>query len=387
MKVVHIVRQFSPSIGGFEDVVLNLCRELRSTHGFDASVVTLDRLFSDRRTRLAPREVIEGIPVTRIPFFGSNRYPIAPGLFGQIGGADLLHVHAIDYFFDALALTRWLHGKPMVASTHGGFFHTGFAAGFKKVYFNTVTRMSCRAYDRVCASSESDRAIFTRVTKQNLTLVENGVDILKWRDAGSAAIHPTLIFIGRFATNKRVAHLFPILHELRKFNPSWRLIVAGREYDQRIPELEEISAVAGVRDAVKFVNAPTDAECRALIGAASYFISGSAHEGFGLSAVEALSAGLIPVLSDIPPFRQLIDRSGVGRLIDVLAPAEAARSVQQLHESYQANAVGWRAQAIQAANRYTWPAIAAQFVDIYASALGGTGRSLDAAPSLGNAAE
>jgi alpha-1,3-mannosyltransferase len=275
----------------------------------------------------------------------------------------------------------------MIASTHGGFFHTGFAQGFKKVYFNTATRMSCRAYDRICASSESDRVIFRQVAKENLSLVENGVDILKWRDAASTIVRPTLIFIGRFATNKRIAYLFPILHELRKLNPEWRLIVAGREYDQRIPELEEICGIADVRDAVKFVNAPTDGECRALIGAASYFISASAHEGFGLSAVEALSAGLIPVLSDIPPFRQLIERSGVGRIVDPLSSRESAKSIQRLHEAHLAETADRRQKAMQAADRYTWPKIAAQFAEIYAAALKRAGRTLDVVPGLGSAAE
>jgi alpha-1,3-mannosyltransferase len=370
MKVLHVVRQFLPSVGGFEDVVVNLCRELKAGHGIESRVVTLNRIFAEPARRLPEQETIAGIPVRRISYAGSSRYPLAPGVFRELGDADLVHVHCIDFFFDAFAATKWLHRRPLIASTHGGFFHTRFAALAKRIYFNTVTRASCLAYSTICASSDSDLRLFRRIAPDNTALVENGVDILKWRDAASRTVRPTMIFIGRFATNKRIDLLFPILHELRKIDPSWRLIVAGREYDLRLPELEVLAEMASVRDAVKFVTAPTDQECRALIGASTYFASASAHEGFGLSVVEGLSAGLVPILSDIPPFQDFIRHGGVGRIVDVNDPQQAALGIQALHQAHLEQADDWRAASLGAAGRYTWPDVAARFAAIYSKALG-----------------
>src|SRR4051812_40420428 len=137
--IVHVIRQFLPNRGGLEDVVSNLARQIID-HGYRVRIVTLDSLFTDQDTTLPHREMIGGIEVVRIPWSGSTRYPIAPQVFHHLGDADVIHVHAIDFFFDALAWGRLLHRKPMVVTTHGGFFHTKNYAALKKVWFQTMTR-------------------------------------------------------------------------------------------------------------------------------------------------------------------------------------------------------------------------------------------------------
>ena len=116
-----------------------------------------------------------GCDVKRIPYFGSYKNPIAPAVFRHLREHDLIHVHGIDFFFDALAWTRPWHGRPLVASTHGGFFHTPYAARLKKVFFHTVTRTSLRAYSAILASSVNDRDLFAKLTGRYIELVENGL--------------------------------------------------------------------------------------------------------------------------------------------------------------------------------------------------------------------
>ncbi|MGI4797141.1 MAG: glycosyltransferase family 4 protein [Janthinobacterium lividum] len=328
MKVVHVVRQFHPSVGGLEDAVLNLARIQRRELGIDARVVTLDRLFTRPDTVLPALDIVDGIPVRRLRWWGSSRYPIAPSVLNAVRGADLVHVHAIDFFFDFLALTRPLHRIPLVASTHGGFFHSSFASQAKRVFFATVTRGSCLAYRRIIACSESDADMFRPIVADNrLVTIENGVDLEKFAGAASPIQTRTILSYGRFARHKRMHLLFPLLAALRAQDPSWRLIVAGSEADATLASLEAAAAKAGVTDAVRFVLQPSNAELRTLMGQASYYASASEHEGFGIAAVEAMSAGLVTILSDIPPFRRLVERTGVGVALDFLAPSKAALSV------------------------------------------------------------
>ena len=61
------------------------------------------------------------------------------------------------------------------------------------------------------------------------------------------------------------------------------------------------------------------------MGNSSFVASSSEYEGFGIAAVEGMSAGLIPLLSEIPPFRRLIARTGLGFTIDYSSPDAAAR--------------------------------------------------------------
>src|ERR1700712_2218982 len=136
--IVHVVRQFLPNKGGLEDVVANLCRQLLARN-FRIRVVTCDSLFSDPDRKLPQREIIDGIEVVRIPWSGTSRYPVAPQVFRHVADADLVHVHAVDFFFDALAWGKALHHRPMIATTHGGFFHTKKYAAVKAVWFQTLT--------------------------------------------------------------------------------------------------------------------------------------------------------------------------------------------------------------------------------------------------------
>ena len=96
-------------------------------------------------------EEMGGVEVRRVRWWGSTRYPVAPGVIKHIKDADIVHIHGVDFILDYLALTKVLHKKPLVLSTHGGFFHTAYAAGLKKVFFNVVTRTSLRATGYVLA--------------------------------------------------------------------------------------------------------------------------------------------------------------------------------------------------------------------------------------------
>jgi alpha-1,3-mannosyltransferase len=374
LKILHIVRQFSPSVGGLEDSVLSLARIQRDALGIDARVLTLDRAFGDP-TLLPATDSVEGVPVRRIGWRGSTRYPIAPGVLRHLGDATIVHVHAIDFFFDFLAATRWLHGRTLVASTHGGFFHTRALRAIKTLWFRTVTRASLHAYARIVACSHSDALMFEPIAGTRLLTIENGINQQKFRATAAADPTRTIVSFGRFAHHKQIDLLFPLLARLRAGGENWRLIVAGRPADQSEADLAAAARAAGVADAVRFVIAPSDEDLRTLFGQASYYGCLSRHEGFGLAAVEALSAGLIPVLSDIVPFRRLAEQTGIG----IVRPAGdldgMARDLLALHARGDGAVRHLRAHAIRESSRYDWNDVARRYADLYRTVLAATDKS------------
>ncbi len=364
LRVVHVVRQFSPSIGGLEDAVRNLARHGRDVEGFDASVVTLDRVFTAASERLPAQDVVDGIPVTRIPWTGSRRYPIAPSVLRHLAGADVVHVHAIDFFFDALAATRVFHGRPLVCSTHGGIFHTGAQLALKKLFFQTVTRASAKAYDAIVACSAADAALFAPIAAGRLLTIENGVDVTKFAGCASAQPGRRIISFGRLASHKRIGSLFTLLAALRSSSPEWTLTIAGVEGDQTEAALAAAAEGAGVASAVRFVINPDTASLAREIGTASYFASASAHEGFGIAAVEALSSGLIPVLSDIPPFVSLVKRVAEGMVFDPGEPVQAAARLLAIDAS--GGATEARKKRVAAvAETFAWPTASSAYARVY----------------------
>jgi alpha-1,3-mannosyltransferase len=368
IKVVHIVRQYSPSMGGMEDVVQNIARQQREHHDQIPRIVTLNRLFRNSTEYLAPEALVNGVGVVRLPFHGTSRYPLCPQVLQHVGDADVIHVHGVDFFFDYLAATRMVHRRPLVASTHGGFFHTKFASRLKKVYFNTVTRASCMAYDKIIATSENDGAIFRDIVKPpKLEVIENGVNVEKYRDLSSTVPTPTLIYFGRWSINKGLLETLALFKQLHARQPEWRLIIAGREYDHSAAEFQAWLKQEQLEDVAQIVPNPSDQELASLIGRAGYFICLSRHEGFGIAPIEAMSAGLTPILSDIPPFRHLIEQSGIGLLLENGEVDGAVSRLLALHakQSDHSQYMQRRLQAQQFADRYNWRHIANRYADVY----------------------
>lgn len=366
IKVVHVVRQYHPSVGGMEDVVQNIAHHQMERHGQSPIVLTLDRLFRNSAQRLKGEEIVNGIPVTRLPYRGSSRYPLCPAVLEHVRDADVIHVHGIDFFFDFLAATRPLHRRPMVASTHGGFFHTRFASGFKNIYFNTATRFSSLAYDKVIATSENDGKIFNAIVRSpKKVVIENGVNVEKYADKAAHALNSTLIYFGRWSENKGLLATIEFFRRLVSRHPSWKLIIAGREYDHTQKELMALLQEYQLGESVRLVPNPSDQELASLIGESSYFICLSRHEGFGIAPIEAMSAGLTPILSDIPPFRHLIEQAGAGVLLDDGALDNGIADLLALHGRGEHEYVRRRAWVRSFVERYSWKHIADQYVDIY----------------------
>ena len=363
MIVAHVVRQYTPSVGGLEEVVKNLAR-FQLDAGLTPYIITLDRVFKNPQQKLAAIEWVDGVKVIRIPYCGSSRYPLAFSVLRHLQQADLVHVHAIDFFYDFLALTKIIHRKKLVVSTHGGFFHTAYASRLKKIYFRTVTRFCSLFYDRVIGCSDNDGEIFSQIIPaRKLLVIENGVDIGKLAvTASDDPPEPKVIYFGRWSINKgmlEALQLFSVLAKLDSGNP-WQFVIAGRPYDIDEAYIRNIARQYGISDRVQVYVSPSDSQLKQLAHAASYFLCLSKHEGFGIAPIEAMSAGLFPLLSRIPPFEKLVTTTGYGLLVSD-DPESAADAVIRLHQEKN-----WNQFALQqSVKRYSWRAVGTQYLNEY----------------------
>jgi alpha-1,3-mannosyltransferase len=368
--IVHVTRQYHPSIGGIESVVQELA-SAQLAAGHRVRIVTLNRLFkAPHKVALPAREVINGAEVIRVPFFGSSRYPLAPSAIKYIRDADIVHVHAIDFFFDYLAWTKPLHRRKLVVSTHGGFFHTRYAATLKRIYFATITRLSLAWYDAVAAVSASDYEMFGRLRRRGIVCIENGVDIVKYANAAAPMPAKTIAWIGRLSANKRLDRLIRFFAALHRCDGEWRLKIAGSPWDLNTCHVTALAQAAGVSMAVDILtSAPADA-IRRMLSDCSVLVSSSDFEGFGIVAVEGLSAGLFPVLSDIPAFRRLVEQTGSGMLVDFSQPEAAAEQFLARWSEVRMDYERLRTAAIAAAADFDWGRASTAYMALYDAVLG-----------------
>lgn len=369
--VVHVVRQFLPNRGGLEDVVYNVCRQ-GLEHGFRIRVVTLNSLFSDPSAVLADRETMDGIEVVRIPWKGSSRYPLAPSVLDYIADADLLHVHAVDFFFDFLALAKIVHGKRMIATTHGGFFHTKRFAALKAVWFRTLTRFSSSRYDYVVGCSQSDVETFAPIAGKNLELIENGADTAKFRDRAARTPAKRLITIGRFSSNKRLDRLVAAMRALVATDPEWSLDVVGVPADLTAGDVQSLAQ--GIEPQVRVHAGPANDEIAALIAQSSLFVSASEYEGFGIVAIEAMSAGLLPVLQDNSAYAALAAKHRLIALGDFARAEQGAQGIARAWRELLFDPAGIRATLMDEADDYSWDNVGERYIRLYRKILGNSRR-------------
>jgi glycosyltransferase involved in cell wall biosynthesis len=183
--------------------------------------------------------------------------------------------------------------------------------------------------------------------------------------------------VGGIEPRKGSDTLMRALAELRQSGHAPVLAVVGghsfqdyREYRDRVlaslPDL-------GLRldDDVVLLGTVPDAELPGWYAAADVLAFPSTKEGWGLAVLEAMSAGLPVVASDLPVFREYL-RPGRDALMvpvdDSGALATALESVLASVLGNQALADRLRTAGYAVAARFTWSASAAEHQKIYDSA-------------------
>jgi len=363
MKILQIARQYLPSTGGVESSVDGLSHALQDA-GHIVSIVTLKKIFGTGE--VAPtKSVVNGLNVTRIGHWGSRRYPVAPSVLSHVNGSDLLHIHAVDFFVDFLNATRAFHRRPIVLSTHGGFFHTLRLAWVKTAYFRTITRQTLKHVAAVVCISDHDYEIFSSiVSKEKLHLVRNGVQMETYVNVKKTITPGLLVGIGRVSQNKGIERLIHAVAELRKTHSNVQLIWAGPDEEDRIAQLRNLAERAGVSNSVKFTGRVEITELERLLSRANLFVSGASYEGYGLSMIEAMSSGTVPVVTRVGIHPEVIHNGKTGFIVDcdTVSLIDGLRVALNLEPSALAN-MGQQARELSA--QCTWRRAADEYLAIY----------------------
>ncbi|MGB9431105.1 MAG: glycosyltransferase family 4 protein [Candidatus Acidiferrum sp.] len=367
MKVLQITREYAPAIGGLASSVEGLSLAVQEA-GHEVHIVTLKKIFATGE-RAPAESVIKGVNVSRIGHWGSRRYPIALSVLRRIHGADLLHIHAVDFFVDFLSLSSAFHRLPLVLSTHGGYFHTKWLSRFKAAYFRTITRRTLKRVAAVICVSEHDLEIFSSIVpKEKLHLIRNGVQLESFSKIRKS-ITPGLVFgIGRVSSNKGIDRLIGAIANLRKTRRDVQLIWAGPDEEGRIEQLRNQAQQAGVSDCVKFTGRVAVSELESLLSRANLFVSSSSYEGYGLSTIEAMSSGTVPVVTKVGIHPQVICHGRTGFLVegDTDSLTDGLRLALELEPDALAT---MGRQAREMSTRCTWRGAVEGYLDIYGSVL------------------
>lgn len=345
LRITHVCRTAWPRLGGLEAAVGGLA-QAQADRGHSVRIVSLRDPGREGR--------VDGVEVVRLPRIGPERYPAALGLAAAVRGADIVHVHAIDGLLDQLALRR--PSAPVGVSTHGGYFHTARDRALKAVWLRTVTRASLSRVDRVWFGSDQDRERFAPAG------VDGRVVSFGFTDRGRVERAPEpglVVVLGRVDLHKGLDDLIDALPHAAGVRVE---IVGPEDRPGLVARLVARARDRGVSDRVAFCGPVDEDGWRAAAGRAERIALPSRYEGFGLTALEAMAAGVPLVLSDIPAYQAHRDHASVVSFRDPLAAA-AALIAPIDHPRVE------RARAAVVA--YAWPARAAAWEAEYAQLLAG----------------
>jgi glycosyltransferase involved in cell wall biosynthesis len=171
---------------------------------------------------------------------------------------------------------------------------------------------------------------------------------------------PMVLFVGSLFNRRRLPDLIAAFARATTTMPAARLVIVGDDRTWPRQDLRAVARAQGVEDRTEFRSYVADDALARLYGEASVFGFLSEYEGFGLTPLEALAAGVPPVVLDTPVAREVYGEAAAyvppG---DVDAAAAALRRF--LSSPTESGPILARAPSILA--RYSWDAAAAETLD------------------------
>jgi glycosyltransferase involved in cell wall biosynthesis len=205
-----------------------------------------------------------------------------------------------------------------------------------------VTRRSAQAASVIFTDSEFSRAELERhlrLDPARIRVIPPGVAPARRPPEGEAhARAPLVLFVGSIFNRRRVPDLIAAFAAATRNRPDARLVIVGDNRTWPPEDLHAVAAVHGIAMRTEILSYIPEDALASLYARASVFAFLSEYEGFGLTPLEALAAGVPPVVLDTPVAREVYadaafyvqpgDVAGAARLIErLLANGDCAREV------------------------------------------------------------
>ena len=310
MKIAYLITRAEP-IGGAQIHVRDLAISVRAL-GHAPTVMTggtgpfVDSLRA------------EGVPVR---ILNNLTVPIGPlrdvRAFGEIRTAlqelkpDLVTTHSSKAGILGRMAARSL-GIPAVFTAHGWAFTPGIPSSHAAVY-RRIERLAGPLSSRIITVSEFDRrlALAARITSSDrLVTVHNGIqDIAPELRAEPRRAPARLVMVARFEPQKDHSTLFRALAGLR--DKQWTLDLVGN--GPLMGEMQALASELEISSHIRFLGQRMDVD--RLLAEAQVSLLVTNWEGFPLSVLESMRAGLPVIASQVGGIDEAVQQGQTGYLV------------------------------------------------------------------------
>jgi len=365
--ILHMIE--TGGTGGAETVYVDLVRSLDPSRWSHVPVLPTHEWMYDRL-------VESGFQPVLVP----ERHAFDVGYFAKMinlirtRGVDLIHAHLFGSAVRAALLSR-ICNVPAIATLHGNLdVHPG-----QRFHALKIAAVNSGLKQIVYVSQQLQRTLLASVPlRRDLGMViTNGIDADLYSAAADDAFRREYgigageFLVGTVATPGRPAKGLDILLDavsiLKELSPGCRFMVVGDlEYGRGLEVLRDRDS-RGLADDVIFTGFRTDVH-RALAAFDLYALT-SRSEGFPLSLLQAMAAGLPIVSTRCGGPEQILDHGASGILVENGSATAIANAVALLRENPDERLRLGAAARCAVAARFTLEAQVHAYERVYESCL------------------
>jgi len=300
MKIIHVITAFG--IGGAEKLLLNIMNKQVEEHSVH---LIYFKSIDDLLPKLNNKIIVENIPFS---FFITKKLKS----YFKEHNPDIIHTHLGHADFLGLFSAKNIKCK-LFCTMHNIYFKKNFIdfiifAVYRFILLKNVNVIS------ISKSVESHVVNRLKVSKKRSYLLSNAIPNGPFVLEKKSSDEINLLFVGRLTKQKSVVTLIKAIKELKKKNlkKRFKLIIIG---DGNMKEsLMKLSEDLGVRKNIQFMGEQKDINEYYL--KADIFVLPSIWEGFGIVILEAFSAKVAVIASNIEGPAEIIKNKINGLLFE-----------------------------------------------------------------------
>ena len=312
MKILLVVSELPPARSGVASSARRLIEHYRRM-GHELETITMRSL-----PKLMWGEL-------RLSFF----FLRWPSIRRQLSRYDCVHIHGpaptfSELFLLLMRLTMTRKTRPKVVYTH--HFELD-VPGFRLLcrLYNRLHRRILRLADAVVVTTRAYERLFVDRGQQNVVVIPWGADHRSYPAGDRESGRFDILAVAQLRSYKGIEVLLRAFQQV----PEARLHVVGEGHRRK--RYEALAARLEL-EGVRFHGELSDAELCSLFAACHVVVlcSVSMMEAFGISLLEGMKIGCVPVASDLPGLAEVV--GDAGKLVapgDVKGFAEALRDLQQ----------------------------------------------------------
>jgi len=345
MKNIGIVIPDINFIGGAESVAINLAMNLDS-HNYKVKLISL---FSHASNKTYPVEVLNlGLQKgSRVKYF-INRFFLMSKLLARVDDLDYV---IGNNFFRYYAFPIAKNNAKLIEIHHFNYFDGIYPPSLRMKLAIKVRNYLYSKLHLVVTLTKPTARLFNEAGVINTFTIPNGLSF--YPDNGSKLESKKVVAIGRLTWQKGFQDLVSIWKIVSKYRPDWKLELYGTGPLKN--ELYELIQSEGLDNT--FLLMGTTNNIMKELSTASICVMTSKYEGFPMTLLEALSAG-VPCISyncDSGPSEIIINgEDGV-----IIAPGDINQFAEHLLEimnnNYLRRKMGTKAR--ENIKRYNWDEI------------------------------